>query len=93
MADTPRAFDSVTCMLMRNEASPSGPCTTWSPILRWTEDGPGRVVAAPLLDLEDDEAELPAVSRRGSGATGIKCMTVTQCMLRILYPTPPPILP
>ena len=71
MAGTPRAFDSVTCMLVPNDASPSGPRTPWSPIRGWTKGGPGQVATASLLDLEDNEAELPVVSKRGSGATGV----------------------
>jgi len=69
MAGTPRAFDSVTCVLVPNDASPSGPRTPWSPIRGWTKGGPGQVATASLLDLEDNEAELPVVSKRGSGAT------------------------
>ena len=69
MADTPRAFDMVTRMTVPNDLLASGPRTPWSPVRGWTRSGPGRVAAAPLLDLEDHEAELPAVSRRGNGAT------------------------
>jgi len=69
MADTTRAFDSVTCMLVPNDVSPSGPRTPWSPIRGWMKGGPGQVATASLFVLEDNEAELPVVSKRRSGAT------------------------
>jgi len=70
MVDTPRAFDSVNCTLVPNDASPSGPRTPWSPIRGWMKGGPEQVAAAPLLDLEDNfEAQLPVESKRESGAT------------------------
>ena len=69
MADIPRAFDMVNQMTVPNDVLASGPRTQWSPVQGWTSSGPGQVAAACLLDLEDHEAELPAVSRRGNGAT------------------------
>ena len=80
MADTPRAFDAVPRMLERNHASSSGPRTPWSPV----RSGPGRVATAPLLDLEDYEAELPVVGKRGSGATIPRSYTTVFVDLRCL---------
>ena len=67
MADIPRAFDMVNRVTVPNDLLGSGPRTPWSPVREWTRSGPGRVAAAPLLDLENHEAELAAVSRRGNG--------------------------
>jgi len=67
--DTPREFGLVN-LLTPNDVLACGPRTPWSPVRRWTRSRPEPVVATRLLDLDDDEPELPAENSGRGGATG-----------------------
>jgi len=69
MADTPREFDRVNSTLLPDDVLAIRPRTPWSSIRGWTSCRPGPIAATRLLDVKDDEPELPAENSGRGGAT------------------------